>query len=58
MSKFYHDPKQAAAGMLEVRTRAEALARCDRYISGAIRSEIPPDFWQAVRDEIAEAGES
>lgn len=46
------NPAHVAANMVAARGRDAALERCDRYISGAIRSEESTEFWQSVRAEV------
>ena len=42
------DPVKVATNMVLTRGKEAAIHRCQRYISGAIRSENPKEFWQAV----------
>jgi len=48
------DAKAIAQNMIAVRGVVETIARCEKYISGAIRSENPKAFWSEVK-AIAEA---
>jgi hypothetical protein len=48
------DPKAVAQNMIAIRGVAETIVRCEKYISGAIRSENPKVFWSEVK-AIAEA---
>jgi hypothetical protein len=43
------NPTQVARNMVATRGITAALERCDRYISGAVRSENPREFWEAVK---------
>ena len=42
------DPIRVAANMVLTRGKEAAIHRCQRYISGEIRSENPQSFWLAV----------
>ena len=46
------NPRDVAANMVAIRGLQGAIERCDRYLSGQIRSENSYEFWLTVRGAV------